>query len=241
MRTTTIVSLLFALAVSLNAAPPARETLWDFREDEPEADVNYTDEETEAVKKYLFGEREVKGFDLSSRLSGSFTRAGAAQTLYYITGCNEEGRFVGNSECAHVDWYSEGWIAVYEGTKPVAKINAALGNRVSKAADVNGDRIHELVSFYGWGGQGVFYDDAMLSSIAGGKYKKIRTFDGYADNCAGGEDASSGEIMATRITYARTKGKMPVFVTEYFQSKCEPKSWRKSTAAAYAKFKKENF
>lgn len=211
-----------------------KEVLWDFRKNE-DAPPTLSKAETNAVLKYLFGTNANPEMIITNRVSGSFTKPNANETLYFITGCivisgspkdgEENPKFT--TDCPHVAWNSDGWIAIYDGQTPVMKINESLGYGVSKVTDVNGDGISELFTTVGYSNGGATESSGSLGQFKNGKYIDIKSFDGYKDNCAYG----SGEMSANAavINYVpTTSGKMPIFTVEYFQNKCaEPPVWKR--------------
>src|SRR5215813_12985019 len=68
------------------AAPPERKVLWDFRKSDMVDQPKFSKAETRTVVSYLFGEAR-PNVEITSRMSGSFTKPGAKETLYYLSGC----------------------------------------------------------------------------------------------------------------------------------------------------------
>lgn len=223
-----------------NAAekPAEKLILWDFRKSNYSKQQDFPKAETDAVLKYLL---ETDSWDkdlaITNRLQGAFTKAGAKETLYYVSGCKDEsGKFVSNATCGHVGWDSAAWIAIYDGTTPVLKIEQPLGYAVEKVTDVNGDGKNEFSSFSGYGQSGIQYSGITIGQISDGKYEMIKDFKGYADNCGFGDAKSDGKLSARAavISYApKTDGKIPEFIEEYFQGRCkngevDKSSWKKT-------------
>src|ERR1041385_7881681 len=154
-----------------DAAVQSKQVLWDFRSNHDPETPKFSKAETSAVVKYLFGENASPDLEIRSRVSGSFTKPNAKETLYFLSGCKDEesGKFV--TDCPHVSWNTEGWIAIYDGTTPVVKINEALGGGIIKVTDVNGDGINEILSTGGYAGMGVDTEGIGLGQISGDKYK----------------------------------------------------------------------
>lgn len=239
-----LFSSLFMIALAVSAAAvtasaQGKKVFWDFRKDDTSTVQKFPAAEENAVLKYLLGDSWDSELGISSRVSGSFTKAGAKQTLYYIDGCEEDNVFKAISNCPHVIWHNAGRIAIYEGTKPVAKISEGLGYEIAKITDLNGDGIHELFSLNGWGGQGITITNAGFGQIENGKYRSLKGFEGYVDNC--GNDRGPMSRVATVISYgASVAGKMPVFTMEYFKSGCKGAKWTKITKWQFDRFTKDN-
>ena len=233
--------------------PPAarnKEVLWDFRKADSGKSQNFPKAETDAVLKYLVGEKRDKDLEITSRVSGAFTKPNVKETLYFVTGCKDKNdKFVSNSTCGHVGWDSAGLIAVYDGTTPLMKIEQALGYGIEKVTDVNGDGINEFLSFGGYMGMGMVTAGGALGQISGGKYQSIKEFSGYADNCATGDRIPANEKSAKAAVIndiPTTDGKTPVFTEEYFEGKCEDDGvskspqWKKITKKEFDDFIEEN-
>src|SRR5262249_38842446 len=137
--------------------------------------------------------------------------------------------FKSTLNCAHVSWWNAGWIAIYEGSTPVVKIEAALGYEIGKVTDVNGDGIDEIFSLSGYSNQGETETGATLGQISDSKYNEIKTFSGSNDTC-GAEPETAGGAKSSVISYFPTNnGKMPEFTEEYYQNKCGKTPWKKIT------------
>lgn len=225
--------------------PAEKEVLWDFRKSDNASLQNFSEAETDAVVKYLFGEQTGSKIELRNRLQGAFTKPNAKETLYYLTGCNDESnanQFT--TDCPHVSWDSVGWIAVFDGTTPVLKINEALGYRVEKVTDVNGDGRNEFLSFSGYGQSGIQFGSAALGQIVNGKYEMIKSFSGYGDNCAFGGGKADSELSARAavIKYIpTTDGKIPEFSEELFKAQCkdsdiDKSSWKQTSKKDFEEF-----
>jgi len=224
------------------AAPPERKILWDFRKPETAEPPKFSKAETKAVAKYVLGENAVPDIEITSRVSGSFTKPGAKETLYYLSGCEHDGQFT--EDCAHVEWNTAGRIAIYDGSAPVMKINENLGGYIAAVTDVNGDGVNEILSFGGYSGNGMTSTGAGLGQISGKTYKDIKGFNGYWDNCAIGEIDVEKKAAAAVISYVpATDGKTPAFTGSYFQGVCgdddrvgdDPK-WKKITQKEFDAF-----
>jgi len=161
-----------------NKTVSEKEILWDFRKDDNFKSPTFSKEETAAVVKYLFGDQATGKIEIRNRLSGSFTKPNAKETLYYLSGCRDEESKQFTIDCPHVSWDSVGWIAIFDGTTPILKINEALGFAVEKATDVNGDGKNELLSFSGYTQSGIQTQGAALGQISDSKYQEIRNFKG---------------------------------------------------------------
>ena len=222
--------------------PSEPQILWDFRKDDLSKPETFSKLETDAVFKYLFGETDPK-LEIRSRISGAFTKPNVKETLYYLTGCKDEetGKFT--AHCAHVDWDSDGWIAIYEGTNPVLKINEALGYSVDKVVDVNGDGKNEILSFSGYAQSGIQTQGMSLGEISDGKYSTIKSFSGWADNCGVGETLADDKkkAVALLVRYVPTKKEVPAFEEEYFETGCkndevDKTAWKKITKQLFEDF-----
>ena len=237
-----------------NAAPPTsnasdeqnKEILWDFRKVSDDKPQEFSKAETGAVLKYLLGETWDKDLEITSRVSGSFTKPNVKETLYFVTGCDDEtGKFVSNSTCGHVGWDTAGWIAIYDGTTPVVKIKQSLGGGgIEKVTDVNGDGINEILSSGGYTGMGIVTGGGSIGQISGGKFQEIKSFSGYADDCASTFSKDKKAVAAVVSYTPPSDGKMPDFAEEYFQTKCEGDEigknpqWNKITKKQFDEFSK---
>ncbi len=214
-----------------------KEVLWDFRQIDNSKPQTFHKAETEAVAKYLFGETNSK-IEITNRFQGAFTKPNAKETLYYLSGCkdeNNDNQFT--TDCPHSSWSSEGRIAIFDGTTPVAKFDEALGGNVLKVTDVNGDGKNEILSTAFYGQSGIYTANVTLGQISDGKYEAIKGSSGsYGWNCAfgGGKKDSELSARATVISYVPTNsGKMPEFAKEYYKGQCkngeiDESSWRKT-------------
>ena len=233
--------------------PAEKEVLWDFKKADNSKPQTFPKAETDAVLKYLLDtDTWDKDLAITSRVQGAFTKPNAKETLYYVSGCKDEsGKFVSNATCGHVGWDSAAWIAVFDGTTPVLKIEKALGYSIGKITDVNGDGKNEFLSFAGYAQSGTQTEGVSIGQISDGKYENIKGFNGYAYNCAFGGGKSPDELSARAavISYTpTTDGKMPEFSEEYFQAKCkaddsgsafdliDQSSWKKITKKEFDEF-----
>lgn len=218
---------LFLLVPSV-ALAQKKEILWDFRKDESKTQ-NYSKAETNIVLKYLLGNQRNADLEITRRVSGSFTKANANETLYYVSGCEEDEGFTTIDNCAHVSWYNAGWIAIYDGTTPKMKFKAALGYDIARITDINNDGINEFLSLSVWSGQGVNLVGAIFGQIVNGKYKEIKTFsNAYEDTC-GVQEKSRRFAKAMVISYVPSLNGTPTFSQEYFQNRCGNTVWKKIT------------
>lgn len=226
------------------SAKQTRQVLWDFKKQIADEQPTFSAAETRAVLKYLFGDRQSPNLEITSRVSGSFTKPNAKETLYFISGCMDEETKLFTTDCPHVAWNTAGWIAIYDGQTPVLKIEEALGGDIEKVTDVNGDGINEILNSSGYGGMGITTLNANLGQISGNKYKSIQSFKGYVSNCDEG-DISTGKHneQAAVITYTpTTDGKMPAFSEEFFETQCSTEEtkdkleWKKITKKEFDDF-----
>lgn len=221
-----------------------KQILWDFRKDSALDSQKISKAETSAVLKYLFGDEANQKIEIRNRVSGAFTKPNAKETLYYLSGCEDDDSKQFTTDCPHVSWDSVGWLAIYDGTTPVLKINEALGSRIEKVTDVNGDGISEILSFGGYNGMGISNESLSLGQISAGKYQAITDFQGYVDNCAEGDTVAAGDksARAAVISYMPANGgKMPEFSADYFKGKCkddsaDKSSWEKTTKKDFEDF-----
>ena len=228
---------LFLLVPSV-ALAQKKEIVWDFRKDESLLSLgygqieahNYSKAETNIVLKYLLGDQRHAELEITRRFSGSFTKANANETLYYVAGCEEDEGFTDPTDCSHANWWNAGWIAIYDGTTPKMRIKAALGYDIAKITDINNDGINEFLSLSVWSGQGVNVVGAILSQISNGKYQEIKTFfpGTYGDTC-GVQEKSRRFAEATVISYVASQNGAPTFSQEYFQNRCGKTPWKKIT------------
>lgn len=189
-----------------------KEILWDFRVNDFAEPPNISKAETKAVLKYLFGNQANFEMELTSRVSGSFTKPNANETLYFISGCKDEDSKKFTTDCPHVAWNTDGWIAIYDGTTPVLKLNEALGYGVAKITDVNGDGISELFTTVGFANGGASETSANLGQFKNGKFIDIKGFDGNIDTCeSGAEDVSESAAVISYIP--TTKGKCRILLS----------------------------
>lgn len=206
--------------VSNSGASQNREVLWDFRKLDAGKPETFPKTETDAVLKYLLGEKWDPALEITSRVSGAFTKPNAKETLYFVTGCKDQsGNFVSNEACGHAGWNTAGWIAVFDGTTPILKIEESLGGAIEKVSDVNSDGINEILAIGGYAGMGIITETAVFGQVSGGKFEEIKTFRGSADNCAEGLSNDKKGVAAT-IFYTPSGGKMPEFSEENFMSVC---------------------
>ena len=212
-----------------------KQVLWDFRNARPTA-LESTEAETLSVMAYLFGrgmnqdegtEKEPE-LRITSKVLGSFTRPNAKETLYYVGGCGSDMGIVPNFFCSHAEWWNAGAIAIFDGTKPVAKAYKALGHEVVGVTDVNCDGISEVLSSFGFCGWGTCEFTLDLGQISNGEYVAIKNFGSVnVDGCDGfpppGMMASRGAV----ITYTPTRsGNMPEFTVEYYGRVCDATDWQ---------------
>ncbi len=206
--------------------------LWDYKKTEDFEDKvesrtpTISKAETKGIFTFLFGDKWDNDLTISSKVSGSFTKPNAKETLYYVGGCDEGEGFT--SKCAHATMWSAGRIAIYDGPTPVTKTEADLGSEIVKITDVNGDGINEILGFYFNMGQGYAGANGSLGQIEDGKYKEIKSFSGFSDSCGTGSDQMIAKAAVIRYL-PTTNGKFPIFSEEYFQNKCENSPWRKIT------------
>lgn len=227
-----------------------KKVLWDFRKVDDTKFEKVSKEESDIVLKYLLdADTWDKDLGITSRVSGAFTKANAKETLYFVTGCKDEkGTFVSNMTCGHVGWNSAGWVAIYDGQKPVLKFEEPLGFGVETVTDVNGDGINEILTFGGYAQSGIQTQGMSIGQISAGKYQNIKGFEGYADNCGFGDTLAKDKKkgVALLVSYSpSTGGKMPEFVEEYFTGKCKDdqidrSSWTKITKKEFDEFYSSN-
>jgi len=213
------------------SAEQQKQVLWDFRTGEPK-EQKFSKAETQVVMKYVFGDKWDSDLYISSRFNGSFTKPNANETLYYIGGCDEDDGqgFKATTNCAHVSWWNAGWIAIFEGTTPVTKIQAVLGYQVVKVTDINNDGISEILSLAGYSNQGETETTPLFGQIKNGKYEEIKTLSGAADTCGGDPGTVPFKSKATVISYLpASDGKMPDLTEDYFENKCGKTPWKKIT------------
>jgi len=230
--------------VSVESAAKQKEVLMDSRKSDYGKPQQFSKAETDTVLKYVLGEDKWDSeLGITNRVSGAFTKPNAKETLYFVTGCKDEsGKFVSNSTCGHVGWNSAGWIAVYDGTTPILKIEQSLGSGIEKITDVNGDQINEILSSGGYTGMGIVNQSLSLGQISGGKYQEIKSFRGWADNCADSLSKDKKAIASLVTFIPSTGGKIPEFAEEYFQTKCEGDEvgknpqWNKMTKKEFDEF-----
>lgn len=222
-----------------------KEVLWDYRKSEVVKNPNISKAETDVVLKYLLGDTWDKDLSITNRVSGSFIKAKAKETLYFVTGCKDgDGKFVSNVTCGHAGWNTDGRIAIFDGTTPITKIETALGYGILKFTDVNGDGINEILSTSGYAQSGIQFEVLSLGQISSGKYEEIKTSRGYIDNCAYGETLSADKKQARAVTVSyipSTDDKMPGFTEEYFQGQCkddrvDKDSWKETTKKDFEEF-----
>lgn len=222
----------------------SKEILYDFRKTNDYKTQTFPAAETDAVVKYLFGETSSK-IEIRNRLSGSFTKLGAKETLYYLTGCkdDENGQFT--TDCPHSSWNSDGWIAIFDGTTPVAKLNEPLGSNVIKVTDINEDGKNEILSVADYGQSGTYSASVSLGQLSDGKYEVVKGSSAlYGWNCAFGGDKKDSELSAraTVISYVpTTDGKVPEFIKEYYRGQCKDGevdefSWKTTTKEDFDEF-----
>ncbi|CAN5385959.1 hypothetical protein BH10ACI1_BH10ACI1_18190 [soil metagenome] len=224
------ISFLFLslfLFVPSVALAQKKEILWDFRKDEIKTQ-KYSKAETNIVLKYLLGNQRNAELEITRRVAGSFIKANANETLYYIAGCEEDEGFTTPTDCSHANWWNAGWVAIYDGTTPKMKIKAALGSDIARITDINNDGINEILSLGVWSGQGVNLVGAIFGQIVNDKYKEIKTFRGYSDTCLVQEKARRF-ANATVISYVPSLNGTPTFSQEYFQNRCGNTAWKKIT------------
>ncbi len=226
----TLFILASVMVVLFLAAPnkvEAQGILWDFRKDKS-ITQKYSKAETNIVLKYLLGNQSNAELEITRRFSGSFTKANANETLYYIAGCEEDEGFTPPYDCSHANWLNAGWIAIYDGTTPKMKIKAALGYDIARVTDINNDGINEFLSLSVWSGQGVNVVGAIFGQLANGKYQEIKTFNAYGDTCLV-QEKSRRFAEATVISYVASLNGAPTFSQEYFQNRCGKTAWKKIT------------
>jgi hypothetical protein len=148
---------------------------------------------------------------------------------------------VSNATCGHVAWNTAGWIAVFDGTTPVMKLEEPLGGGIVKVSDVNGDGINEILSTGGYVGMGIVTESAVLGQLSGGKFEEIKDFRGYGDDC-GSSLSKDKKGVAALVTYTPSTDKMPEFFEEHFMTVCagdeigdNPK-WNKITKQQFDEF-----
>jgi hypothetical protein len=214
---------------------PALEILWDFREEGPKRE-EFSKEETDQFFTYLFGDEWDKNLKLTSRVSGSFTKPNSKQTLYYVSACETEYESgILSSQCPHALWDTTGWIAIYEDSTPVVKIKAALGNKIVKTTDVNGDGVNEIISLNTYSNQGYTRNGGALGQISGDTYKEIKILPGSSDSCALPDPSDCVAVTSVVKYVPTTNGEFPDFVEEYFRGGSEDSDWKKVTKAQFEK------
>ena len=216
------------------------EILWDFREHSNDADERpqeFSTAETDAVMDYLFGKKRAPDLEITTRVTGSFTKPNAKETLYYVGGCDDGEGFKAITNCSHASSWNSGWLAIYDGTTPIRKIKAALGYKVRFVTDVNGDGKEEILSLSGYSGMGETTVRGELGQITNTGYEKIfppdeNFFFGYYEliKFGDGDEPDKCSALATSVSYVPTKtGKFPVFTKEYFKSDVCDSNWSKIT------------
>jgi hypothetical protein len=216
------------------------EILWDFRDKSSDDDKpqEFSKAENDVVMKYLFGNKQIKDFEITTRVTGSFTKANTKETLYYVGGCDDGDGFKAIANCSHASSWNAGWIAIYDGNKPIRKIEAALGYTVRFVTDVNGDGKEEILSLSGYSGMGETTVRGELGQISVGGYEKIFPMDdkfyfGSFQQITFSENENEADkcyALASVVNYVpTTDGKFPAFTEEYFKSAACDSNWTKTT------------
>ena len=239
------ISLMFLLITTASVQgnvsnpPPSGNTeiLWDFRDKSGDdaKPQEFMQTENDMVMRYLFSNKQIKDFMITTRVTGSFTKPNINETLYYVGGCDDGEGFKAISNCSHASSWNAGWIVIYNGKTPIRKIEAALGYTVRFITDVNGDGKEEILSLSGYSGMGETTVRGELGQITDSGYEKIFPMDdkfyfGSLERMTFKDDSDDVDkcfSLATVVSYTPTKnGKFPTFTEEYFKSDPCNENWK---------------
>ena len=152
-------------------------------------------------------------------VSGSFTAAGQAQTLYVIS--------VGECNASHADNFGTKRVAIFSGQQLVADLDVDFRNTIEKKLDLNLDGIDELLMTSGDMEQGTLIEMASLLSFEKGRLKVLEDFGTVTeDSCASGFPGSSAK--GSVLWFAPVPlGQMPKLRQDNYESSCRNvKRWR---------------
>ncbi len=220
------------------------EILWDFRDKSSDDDKpqEFSKSENDVVMKYLFGNKQIKDFQITTRVTGSFTKANTNETLYYVGGCDDGEGFMAITHCSHASSWTAGWIAIYDGKKPIRKIEADLGYTVRFVTDVNKDGKEEILSFSGYSGMGETTVSGQLGQITDSGYEKIFPLDnnfyfGSLERITFSENDDEKDkcyALASVVSYVPTTDyKFSTFTEEYFKNADCESDWTKITKTQF--------
>ncbi|HEY6243995.1 MAG TPA: hypothetical protein VIX17_08620 [Pyrinomonadaceae bacterium] len=152
-------------------------------------------------------------------VTGSFTAAGQAQTLYVIS--------VSECNASHADNFGTKRVAIFNGQQLVADVDVDFRNSIVKKLDLNVDGIDELLMTSGDMAQGTLIEMASLLSFENGRVKMLEDFGTVTeDSCASGFPGSTAKGSVIWIAPVPF-GQIPKLRQDNYESSCRNvKKWR---------------
>lgn len=244
-----IIFLLLVASLTVVAQKPAlqkdRQILMDFRKNTEVAPPNIPVATQRTVlskvfRKYLADESKCSSdFDMTNgpdplaaartagqivprildSVTGSFTGAGESQTAYVI--------FVAECNASHADNFGTKRIAIFQGPRLIADLDADFKRDIVRKTDLNSDGVDELLMISGDMNQGTVVEMAALVSFDSGRFRVLHDFGTVLeDDCGSGRPGSTSTASVLYISDV-VPGNMPALTMENYQARCgKTMRWR---------------
>ena len=157
--------------------------------------------------------------DIAEAVTGSFTAAGQTETAYLI--------YVNECNASHADNFGSKRVAIFNGTRLVADVDADFKGNFASKTDLNMDGIDELLMTSSYMNQGELTVMAALVSFQDGRMSVVQDFNAVVmDNCASGRPGSTTKAAVLSMANAAL-GQMPKIRADNFVAGCgNVRRWR---------------
>ena len=195
-----------ATGASVPCASP--RTLVDLRDDAPKPPPSVDAAARERIGRDVFD--GAKDFSVNSLVSGAFTRAGAAETLYLVQRGGPDATDPEGQQAV---------IAIYAGDRLAHAIPTRLGNVVETTVDVTGSGTTALLLRADAYQMGTATTNLVLVDVAGGTlHERARFGQARIDACA--DERFGGSVEADVVRWCPARGSWPAFETGRWRAAC---------------------
>lgn len=156
---------------------------------------------------------------IADMVTGSFTAAGQNETAYVI--------FVNECTASHADNFGTKRVAIFQGPKLVANVDADFRGSILLKTDLDSDGINELLMISGDMAQGTLTEMGSLLSFQNGRVRVIQDFGTVVEDSCGSlmPDSLSKAVVLSIPSNALFQ--MPKIKVDYYATACDKvKRWR---------------